>query len=126
VAEDEGGAAALVLPVAVILFVVACLSLADLGGWLVVRARAATAADAAALAAAVEVALGGPGDPALQAERLARANSARLVACRCPVPNGTSTFVVRVDVPFRGRLLGRSRIGAWARADARADGRNAW
>lgn len=114
---SEGGAAALAIPVAVILVVVASLGLGDLGAFVVARARAQTAADAAALAAAVEIALHGPqgqsprrpGAPGVpdkagvpdgprasapgaaeeQARRLAAANGARLVTCWCPGSAGT-------------------------------------
>jgi uncharacterized membrane protein len=84
---SEGGAAALTIPVATVLVVVASLALGDLGAVMVARARVQTAADAAALAAAVELALGWPA-PVEQARRLATANGARLVSCRCPAARG--------------------------------------
>jgi secretion/DNA translocation related TadE-like protein len=121
---SEGGAAALAVPIATVLVLAAILALADLGALMVARARAQTAADAAALAAAVEIALGSPGRPREQAGRLARANGARLVTCRCPPSAGVGTVVVEVDVPFRSRLLPRPvRIAARARADASAPAR---
>ena len=148
----EGGSAALAIPVATVLVVATVLGLTDLGAFMVARARAQTAADAAALAAAVEIALrtpgsngaSNPGSPTEQARRLAEANGARLIACRCPgngsgpgptasetqapAPSGperrtSRTLVVRVDVPVHTRLLpGRNRIPAEARADARVRG----
>ena len=140
----EGGAAALAIPVAAVLVVTASLALGDLGSFMVARARAQTAADAAALAAAVEIALGGPAAPVEQARRLAATNGARLLACHCPssaVPPGrrrarpraspwappsrgaptSRTILVEVDIPLTARLLpGRVRIPASARADVRA------
>jgi secretion/DNA translocation related TadE-like protein len=155
-AGSEGGSAALALPVATVLVVVTSLALGDLGSLMVARARAQTAADAAALAAAVEIALGGPPGPdapAEQARRLAAANGARLVFCRCPSgprpgepegPDGrvgrddrggsgdrapararsrTRTVVVEVDVSLRPRLLPRP---VRIPAEARADARLPW
>lgn len=56
------------------------------------RARAQTAADAAALAAVAESALGGGGDPREQALRFARLNGAVLEDCLC-VPGATAAQV---------------------------------
>ena len=121
--DGEGGSAVLTVPLAVVLFAMAALALGDLTGALVARARATTAADAAALAAAVEVALGGAAPPEAAARTLARANGARLVSCTCPGPGarpgGPATVVVEVAVPFRPRLVpGELTVRARARADA--------
>jgi secretion/DNA translocation related TadE-like protein len=76
---------------------------ARLGGALVGRARADTAADAAALAAADALALG-DGAAAAQAAAHATAarNGARLVSCACE--GTTAEVVVEVDLPALGAL----------------------
>lgn len=140
---SEGGAAALAVPVATVLVVVALLGLGDLGVLLVSRARAQTAADAAALAAAVEVAVGRPVAPVEQARRLAAANGARLVECRCPsaapsprrgsrsparattAPSAgaaaSPAIVVEVEMALQIRLLPQQiHVPARARADVRS------
>jgi len=69
-----------------------------LGVALVGRARAETAADAAALAAADFLALGRGTDAAIAAARqTASRNGARLVACACG--GGAADVVVEVDLP---------------------------
>lgn len=73
------------------------------------RARAQAAADAAALAAAMEAAPLGGGHPRLAAERLARANGARLTSCGCP--QGAALVEVAVE-------LDGVAARAWARFDA--------
>ena len=121
--DGEGGSAVLAVPLAVLLFTVTALALGDLSGVVVARARATTAADAAALGAAVEVALGGTSPPEGAARTLARANGGRLVSCTCPGPGvrpgGPATVLVEVAVPFRPRLVpGELTVRARARADA--------
>lgn len=81
---DERGS----LPVLVgVVALVALLALALAGSGILVStyARAATAADAAALAAAPVTfhPFGARGSPTQEAGRLARVNGARLVACEC-------------------------------------------
>lgn len=70
--RDRGQAAVLVLVLATVLFVVTSAALVELGGRVIDRARAQTAADAAALGAV----LGGRG----AAETLARRHGATLVS----------------------------------------------
>ena len=71
---------------------------ARLGGALVGRARAESAADAAALAAADRLALGGGGAAArTAAARTAASNHARLVSCDCA--GASAAVVVEVDLP---------------------------
>jgi secretion/DNA translocation related TadE-like protein len=84
---------------------------ARLGGAIVARARADTAADAAALAAAGQVALGRGAGAAEQAAReTAAANDGRLVSCECEGP--VVEVVVTVVAPG---------LGATARAVSRAE-----
>lgn len=104
-----------VLMVAVIVIgLVLSLGAARLGGALVGRARADTAADAAALAAADALALGMDEAGAQSAARdTAASNNARLVSCACS--GTTAEVVVEVDVPGLGVL------GSVARGRAKAE-----
>lgn len=79
------------------------------------RAQATTAADAAALAAAVATYPPASGtDPGVAAGRVAQANGARIVECLCPrngglVPRTVEVMTaVVVDVPVFGTLTVRS------------------
>lgn len=93
------------------------LGLTRLGVAAVVRARADTAADAAALAAADMLALGrGSGTAVAAARETASANGAELVSCRC---SGHDALVrVRMDIP--GAAAG-AHVTVEARAQVRAD-----
>jgi secretion/DNA translocation related TadE-like protein len=86
---------------------------ARLGGALVARARADTAADAAALAAADMLALGrGEGAAATAATQTASANGARLIRCVCA--GLAATVDIELSVP------GLAAFGGTARSRARA------
>lgn len=88
--RDRGQAAMMVLVLATVLFASMSVALVDLGGRLIDRTRAQTAADAAALAAIVG------GHEA--AEKLAQRHGATLVSFeRGPGP-GRVTVVVRLGV----------------------------
>jgi secretion/DNA translocation related TadE-like protein len=81
---------------------------ARLGGALVGRARAESAADAAALAAADRLALGGGAAAARSAaERTAASNRARLVSCDCA--GASAAVVVEVDLPAWSAVFGPAR-----------------
>ena len=69
------------------------------------RARAQLAADAAALAAAQELALPGGRDPADAAAEYAERNGATVVACTCPGDGREAQVTVRLEVelPFLGQ-----------------------
>jgi secretion/DNA translocation related TadE-like protein len=115
--RERGGVSVLMVAVVVIGLVLS-LGAARLGGALVGRARADTAADAAALAAADALALGrGEADARLAARDIAASNHARLVSCACS--GTTAEVVVEVDVPGLGVL------GSVARARAKAEVRPA-
>jgi hypothetical protein len=78
-------------------------------------ARAQTGADAAALAAAQELALPTGADPAAIAGDYAGRNGTTLVSCVCQPPSAEAVVEVQVTVPFL--LLGGSRtVQAVARA----------
>ena len=108
--RDRGGATVSVLAVGLLCVLVAA-SFASAGAAVVARHRAQSAADLAALAAAVHV-TEGP-DPACDhARRVASANAARLVYCRVEI----SDVVVTTEV----RPAGMAALAGVARASARA------
>jgi secretion/DNA translocation related TadE-like protein len=110
----ERGAAAIVMLGVVAVALSLTYGAARLGSALVGRARAESAADAAALAAADMLALGRAPDVAADAARAtAVANGARLVSCRCR--GNDAAVVVEVDVS------GVGVPGAVARGRARAE-----
>jgi secretion/DNA translocation related TadE-like protein len=83
------------------------LGAARLGGALVGRARAESAADATALAAADRLALGGGAAAArTAAARTAVSNDARLISCDCA--GVSAAVVVEVDIPLLGMARGRA------------------
>ena len=87
---------------------------ARLGSALVGRARAESAADAAALAAADALALGRGSEAAAEAAGVvATRNDARLVSCECA--GDAAEVVVEVDVP------GLSLVSGPARTRSRAE-----
>jgi secretion/DNA translocation related TadE-like protein len=104
----EHGAATIVVIGVFVLGIALMLGATRLGVAMLARARAETAADAAALAADT-LALGGDAAAANdQAAAVAEANGARLVGCDCSGRFATAT--VEVDVPVLGRIArARSR-----------------
>jgi secretion/DNA translocation related TadE-like protein len=112
--RGERGGVTILMVAVVVLGLALSLGAARLGSAIVGRARADTAADASALAAADALALGGSADAATAAARAtAASNDAHLVSCVCA---GTSAdVVVEVDVPGLGVL------GAVARGRAKAE-----
>lgn len=116
--EDGFGAAILLVLLALVALV--CVASADAANVLLSRARAQTAADAAALAAAAaEWPFLHEGDPADAARAQAIANGAQLESCVCPV-RGSSAIVV-VSVPTSIRMLGVAPRRVSAGAEARFD-----
>ena len=81
--------------------------------------RAQTAADAAALAAAQDLAGGSGGDPQASAAEYARRNGASLAECSCPAGGSEAIVEVRLRVGNL-LLLGGDRI-VTARARAVVD-----
>jgi secretion/DNA translocation related TadE-like protein len=94
--SSQRGNVTIVVVAAVVLAGLLCLAVARLGGAAVDKARANTAADAAALAAAGVLARGGTAVDAVRVARsTASANGATLTRCRC---SGTEATVdVRVN-----------------------------
>jgi Flp pilus assembly protein TadG len=100
----------------VVMALVLCLGVTDVARVLVARSHARTAADAAALAAAQELALPSGVDPADVAAAYAEQNDAVLSDCVCAV--GTSDATVTVSIVVDGFLLvtGSKTVTARARA----------
>ena len=117
---DERGAVTIVAITASLILCVGSLAAADLGSMLHARARAQSAADAAALAAVAAEApiLGLDEDPQAAARDEAERNGAVLVSCDCSSGGTAATVEVRVT-PKLGFLSGW--FGRSARAEARAE-----
>jgi secretion/DNA translocation related TadE-like protein len=113
--RSERGNAAIASLAGMALVMVLLAGLGDLATLFIGRARAQTAADAAALAAAAELIPGIGTDPLSQARRFASENGGRLVGCQCRM--GTTEVIVTVAVPVRFVLR---RIGTVNQIRARA------
>lgn len=105
--EDEGSIA----PVAAAIVGLAVLLAALVGGVgqaFIARNRAASAADAAALAAAAVTfrPFGSPGDPAAEADRFARLHGVELVSCDCPIDRSYAPRRVTVVVTVTTEIIG--------------------
>lgn len=96
--SGERGSVSVVLAASLVIVLVLAMGTADLGRALVARSQARTAADAAALAAAQELAIPSGTDPAQLAATFAEANGAVLVACSCAVGTTEATVEVQVQV----------------------------
>lgn len=113
--RDEAGSVSVFT--AAVLFVagILCLAAVDIMRAAQGRAKAQTAADAAALAAAQEIAIPSGRSPGDLAADFAARNGATVLSCRCTP--GTSEALVTVDVPVPMVLLGPDRhVEATARA----------
>jgi secretion/DNA translocation related TadE-like protein len=97
VRREEGSASVVVIAILVALVVLA-MGTADVGRVLVAAARAQSAADAAALAAAQELAFPGDLSPLDSARELAVLNGASLISCDCEPPALEATVEVEVSV----------------------------
>jgi secretion/DNA translocation related TadE-like protein len=120
-AEPRGqrGAVTIVAVTGALILCLGALGAADLGSMLLARARAQSAADAAALAAVTQQApiLGRGTDPEQAARDEAERNGAALVRCDCTVGETMATVEVTVT-PKLAFLSGW--FGSRARASARA------
>ena len=104
----ERGAVSILMVAVLVVGLVLAMGAARLGGALSGRARAESAADAAALAAADRLALGdGSAAARTAADATAASNHARLVSCDCS--GTTAEVVVEVDIPAWGALFGPAR-----------------
>lgn len=96
--RGDRGSVTVVLAAMLPVVLVLAMGTADLGRTLVARSRARAAADAAALAAAQELAIPTGADPAELARSYASRNGAELVGCTCAVGSYEATVDVRVPV----------------------------
>jgi secretion/DNA translocation related TadE-like protein len=98
-----------------------CLAVADAANVLLARARAQSAADAAALAAAAVQwrVSGSRDDPTLAAQTIAEANGAELESCSCELRDDSA--VVTVSIGTRIRMLGVAPRRVTATATAHVD-----
>lgn len=97
--DDRGAASLLLLGVLAITLLLGA-ALGSVGAYFRARAEAATAADAAALAAAPVTFLpfGASGSPTDEARRLAAANGSTLISCVCQVDPSWDPRTVHVEV----------------------------
>jgi Flp pilus assembly protein TadG len=101
--RSERGSVVVLMTAAVVIAALCCLAAARLGRAATDRARADTAADAAALAAADVLAVGRSTGAAVSAARqVAAENGARLLTCACA--NGAAEVTVAL-----GEARGRAR-----------------
>ncbi len=114
--STEQGSVTVVAAGMMAVIVVATMGVADVGKALVARGHAQRAADAAALAAAQELAIPTGRAPAEWASEYAGHNDATLIQCACDA--GTTDAVVTVAVPVGHLLLipGDHTVEASARA----------
>lgn len=101
--SGQRGSVSVLLAAGILVVLVLVLGITDVGRVLVARSKARTAADAAALAAADELALPTGADPAALAAEYATRNGADLTACTCTA--GTFEAVVMVEVTTGDLLL---------------------
>ena len=114
--SSDRGSVSVLLAAGILVALVLALGVTDLGRVLIARSKARTAADAAALAAADELAVPSGADPAVLAAEYAARNGADLTACTCAV--GTFEADVMVQVTTGDLLLfpGARVVVARARA----------
>jgi secretion/DNA translocation related TadE-like protein len=118
----EDGSASVVVAAIVAGVLMLALCAADLAGVLVAASRAQTAADAAALAAAQDLAIPADRPPEELAADYADRNGGELRSCRCDPGTFEATVVVRVAVGHLF-LFGDDRVvDATARAVVDIDG----
>src|SRR5438552_3448337 len=114
--RSEGGSVSVVAAGVMVLTVVLTMGAADVGRALVAQARARTAADAAALAAAQELALPSGRSPAEVASEYAVRDDGELLSCSCDT--GSQEAVVEVRVPVGTLFLAPD--DRWVTARSRA------
>lgn len=114
--RSERGSASLVAVAIVALVMVLAMGAADLARVLTAAARAQSAADAAALAAAQELAIPSGREPSDVAGEYAALNGAVLVECACPAGALEALVEVRVDAGPMLLLSGERAVVAEARA----------
>jgi secretion/DNA translocation related TadE-like protein len=118
----EQGSVSIVVAALVAMILVLGLGAADLAKALMAVSRAQSAADAAALAAAQELALPTGREPSDAAAEYAARNGAVLIECRCESGTLEASVHVRVPVGYLSTLGGERSVDARARAIVDPDG----
>ena len=93
--RGQRGSISIVVAAIAFVLLVCTIGIADIGSVLATRAHTRAAADAAALAAAQELAFPSGATPAEQAALLAQRNGTELVACACDAGSFEATVTVR-------------------------------
>ena len=114
--SSQRGSVSVLLAAGIVVFLVLVLGIADVGRVLIARSKARTAADAAALAAADELALPSGADPAELAAEYADRNGADLTACTCAVGSFEADVMVQVAIGDLLLFPGARVVVARARA----------
>jgi len=119
IATDAQGSASLLGVALTMVAVVLGVLIADIGVLLRARSEAATAADAAALAAAPLTFHGSGASPGEQAARYAAINGATLLSCACRVDPtwATRTVTVVVAISVDPLLTGPVEVAVSSRAE---------
>jgi secretion/DNA translocation related TadE-like protein len=112
----ERGSTSLVAVAIVAVVMVLALGATDLARVLIGSTEAQNAADAAALAAAQELALSSGNDPADLGARYAALNGAELIDCRCEPGSFEALVTVRVRLASLATVPGERFVQARARA----------
>lgn len=99
-----------------VVLLVCTMGIADVGRVLTTRAQGQTAADAAALAAAQELAIPGGTDPATAAAAIATDNGATLLECACPTGGSEAVVTVRRSIARLWLMPGAITLDVRARA----------
>ena len=114
--SGERGSVSVVVAAIAFMMLVCTMGIADVGSVLATRAHARAAADAAALAAAQELAFPTGADPASQAARFAERNGTDLVSCVCMPGSLEAVVTVRATHPDFLLVLGGVTLDVQARA----------
>ena len=114
--SSQRGSVSVLMAAGILIVFVLVLGVTDLGRVLIARSKARTAADAAALAAADELALPSGADPAELAAEYAARNGADLTACTCAVRTFEADVMVQVTTGDLLLFPGARVVVARARA----------
>lgn len=113
---DEDGTVTVVAAAVLAVLLVCSMAVTDLARALHARSEARTAADAAALAAAQELAMPSGRDPDALASAYAERNGAMLVACACSAGSADAVVTVRRSLDGLWFVPGPIEVSAQARA----------
>jgi len=107
--KEQRGSVSVVVAAIAFMLLICTMGIADVGSILATRAHTRAAADAAALAAAQELAFPSGASPAEQAALLAERNGAELIACACDPGSFEAVVTVR-SAPTNLLLAPRSVV----------------